>query len=145
MNDDQRPGPIVPWAPDRVHTTDVPPLPSTFEQYLHDVGAPAPEGHPLRRTMLEHALSLPLTVLGALERFGLFPKYSKPKDKNTLTIHVLGAVFDYEPVAGGMAFEEVCPSFEFSASPWLKNSLRSRSCTTSPASSTSRSFSSGPT
>ncbi|KAL8280213.1 hypothetical protein RQP46_007327 [Phenoliferia psychrophenolica] len=42
-----------------------------------------------------------------MERFGLFPQFSQAGDQKTLTIHILGPIFDYEPLAGGMAFEEI--------------------------------------
>ncbi|KAL8277102.1 hypothetical protein RQP46_010530 [Phenoliferia psychrophenolica] len=53
------------------------------------------------------ALSLPLTILAAMERFGLFPSYSNPAAPKDLTIHIPGASMDYEFAAGAMALEEI--------------------------------------
>lgn len=62
--------------------------------------------------MVMHALSIPLTILAAMERFHLFPAFSSPRPIKKLLIHLVGARIEYEHAAGALAIEEVSVIFE---------------------------------
>lgn len=103
-------GPVVPWCPDRVLSSPTP-LPADWNSYLESVSAPAFEITFLR-TMAKHQLSLPLTILSALQRFGLLSQFLDLNNPRSLTVHVLGATPNYDLMTGWLAYEEIlhfCP------------------------------------
>jgi hypothetical protein len=61
--------------------------------------------------MVSIGLSMPLTILDALQRFLVEPSSIGTK----MVIHVLGAQMDFEMKYGGMAFEEIMHQL-----PWIK-------------------------
>lgn len=63
------------------------------------------------RTMVTIALSMPLTILEALQRFSVTPTSIGSK----MVVHVLGAQVDFEIKYGAMAFEEIMHQL-----PWVK-------------------------
>lgn len=64
--------------------------------------------------MVTIGLSMPLTILDALQRFSLTPTSIGSK----LVIHILGAQMDFEMTYGAMAFEEIMHQL-----PWVTELL----------------------
>jgi splicing suppressor protein 51 len=100
-----RPGDVVHWAPDRVlpDASSMPKLPLSWDAYFASTDCPYISAAPLLRTMVSIGLSMPLTILDALQRFSV--ELSSISSK--MVIHVLGAQMDFEMKYGGMAFEEI--------------------------------------
>ena len=55
--------------------------------------------------MFQHSLSIPLTIVASIERFGLLSKFSDPSNRQTLTIQLVGAEKNFEVDAA--TYEEV--------------------------------------
>lgn len=101
-------GPVPVWCPERVVRTDTP-LPADWNTYGNSVKAPHRNvrNGELERVFFQHSMSVPLTIVAALERFGLRSKFSDASDPKDLTVHLLGAEVDYEIMMVGFAYEEI--------------------------------------
>lgn len=103
------PDQVVPWSPDRILST-LTKLPSSWADYFKLVKAPflsLEAARVFERTMATHAMSLPLTLLHALERFDLSARFANASNRKDLVVHLLGAEAAYEAEVGAMHFEEV--------------------------------------
>lgn len=102
------------WAPDRIlpNATSLPMLPGSWEAYYASTECPYISVPPLMRTMVSIGLSMPLTILDALQRFSTTPSSIGSK----MVIHILGAQMDFEMKYGGMTFEEIMHQL-----PWIKD------------------------
>ena len=111
-----KPGDVVHWAPNRIlpATISLPTLPDSWDAYYASTDCPNIYAPPLLRTMVSVGLSMPLTILDALQRFSIEPSSIGLK----MVIHVLGAQMDFEMKYGGMAFEEIMHQL-----PWIKELL----------------------
>lgn len=102
------------WAPDRVvscSSPSLPELPNSWDAYFASTSCPYITQPSLLRTMVSIGLSIPLTILDALQRFAISPSTIGSK----LVVHVLGAQVDFEVKFGARAFEEVMHQL-----PWVK-------------------------
>jgi hypothetical protein len=108
-----KPGDVVHWAPDHIlpNATSLPMLPGSWEAYYASTNCPYIFAPPLLRTMVSFGLSMPLTILDALQHFSTAPSSIGSK----MVVHVLGAQMDFEMKYGGMAFEEIMHQL-----PWIK-------------------------
>ncbi|EJD50897.1 hypothetical protein AURDEDRAFT_112021 [Auricularia subglabra TFB-10046 SS5] len=106
-----RTSPAVPSArfcPERLLTSPPPAsiLSNGWENYLPAISLPDRLQDPaIISTVITRQLSLPLTILAAMQRFGLIDKFAT--GEHTLRIHLIGAERNYELVAGGLACEEL--------------------------------------
>jgi splicing suppressor protein 51 len=85
------------------------PLPPDWQAYASSVQAPhrnAKHGE-LERAFFQHSLSIPLTIVAALDRFGLRSKYTDRTDKKDLAIHLIGAEVEFELMSVGFVYEEI--------------------------------------
>lgn len=96
------------WCPPRVLKEDQP-LPEDWQAYVSSVQAPhrnVRHGE-LERAFFQHSLSIPLTIVAGLERFGLRSKFSDRTNPQNLTVHLIGAEVEYELMSVGYAYEEI--------------------------------------
>lgn len=98
---------VVRWAPGRIHDT-LNPLPTTWPAYFVANPCPVDPAHPVVPSMFKFALNIPLTILSAMERFGLTTKFGDKNNRKPLTIHLAGATIYYELEVAGELYEEVC-------------------------------------
>ncbi|KZV88916.1 hypothetical protein EXIGLDRAFT_162085 [Exidia glandulosa HHB12029] len=84
--------------------------PSSFpawSAYIQTLDLPGPLSLPsVINTIVTRQLSLPLTILAALQRFGILAEL-QASPVETLTIHLIGAERNYELIVGALAAEEI--------------------------------------
>lgn len=101
--------PIVPWSPSRVLSSPPSSLPPSWNTWFVSLNRSEPQNPSLipwmRTTQTTPSLSIPLTILAALERLynGGLVQVNKLE---TFVIHVVG-VEDYEIAYAAMAWEEI--------------------------------------
>lgn len=142
-NDPATKSEIEHWVPSRVRST-YKKLPSSWEAYLKRLDPPRPADHPITPAMVHLTLSIPLTILMCLERFGIAPSFADAKNRKVLTIHMVGASSGYENTAVSHTMEEVRWGARSTArrekSPLSSTSFSFRSSTSCPACASSTSF-----
>ncbi|KAI5477989.1 hypothetical protein MNV49_005681 [Pseudohyphozyma bogoriensis] len=100
----QHPGqPVLQYCPERILSTSTS-LTTSWESYFASLspGSPRPYEHPLNSVMIQHTLSIPLTILAALKRFGW-----KEDGEQEFVVHVIDAELEYEFEMGVVALEEI--------------------------------------
>lgn len=104
--DPHRPGPLLITQPEQCLSKPEP-LPDNWTDYLSSWDCDAPP--PFERTMTTLSLSFPLTVIAAIERFGLLERFDPPTSTpvRELEIHLIGAEVEVELVISGPTWEQL--------------------------------------